>query len=60
MGHGTGIGMIIVAGSLFIAAEAREVLLGIEPELYEDLTQPYMMAYEDAESFSRLKVKSLN
>ena len=48
-GHGTGIGMIIVAGSLFIAAEAREALLGIEPELYDDLTQPYMMPYEDAE-----------
>lgn len=45
-GHGTGIGMIIVAGSLFIAAEAREVLLGIEPELYEDLKQPYMTTYE--------------
>lgn len=45
---GTGIGMIIVAGSLFIAAEAREALLDIEPELYDDLTQPYMMAYEDA------------
>ena len=27
-GHGTGIGMIIVAGSLFVAAEAREALLG--------------------------------
>ena len=40
------IGMIIVAGSLFIAAEAREMLLDIEPELYEDLTQPYMMPYE--------------
>ena len=42
------IGMIIVAGSLFVAAEAREALLGIEPELYDDLTQPYMLAYEDA------------
>ncbi len=40
--------MIIVAGSLFIAAEAREALLNIEPELYEDLTQAYIMAYEDA------------
>ena len=40
------IGMIIVAGSLFIAAEAREALLDIEPELYEDLTQPYMTPYE--------------
>ena len=42
------IGMILVAGSLFIAAEAREALLDIEPELYDDLTQPYMLAYEDA------------
>lgn len=43
------IGMIIVTGSLFIAAEAREMLLGIEPELYEDLAQPYMVAYEDTD-----------
>ena len=42
------IGMIIVAGSLFVAAEAREAVLDIEPELYDDLTQPYMLAYEDA------------
>ena len=49
-GHGTVIGMIIVAGSLFVAAEAREALLGIEPELYDDLTQPYMLAYEDADA----------
>ena len=47
---GTGIGMIIVAGSLFVAAEAREALLGIEPELYDNLTQPYMLAYEDADA----------
>ena len=44
------IGMIIVAGSLFIAAEAREALLDIEPELYDDLTQPYMVAYEDIDA----------
>ena len=47
------IGMIVVTGSLFVAAEAREYLLGIEPEIYEDLKQPYMLAYEaevDAES----------
>ena len=44
---GEGGAVIIVTGSLFIAAEAREVLLDIEPELYEDLTQPYMLAYED-------------
>ena len=41
------IGLIIVTGSLFIAAEAREHLLEIEPELYDDLPQPYMVAYED-------------
>ncbi len=44
------IGMIIVAGSLFIAAEAREALLDIEPELYDDLAQPYMLAYEEADA----------
>ena len=42
--------LIIVAGSLFVAAEAREHLLGIEPEIYEDLARPYMLAYEDAET----------
>ena len=47
------IGMIIVAGSLFIAAEAREALLDIEPELYDDLTQPYMVAYEDIDAAKR-------
>ncbi len=45
-----GIGLIIVTGSLFIAAEAREFLLGIEPEIYEDLNQPYMLPYDDAVS----------
>ena len=45
----TEIGLIIVTGSLFIAAEAREHLLGIEPELYDDLSQPYMVPYDDAE-----------
>ena len=43
------IGLIIVTGSLFIAAEAREHLLDIEPELYDDLVQPYMVPYDDAE-----------
>ena len=43
------IGLIMVTGSLFIAAEAREALLGIKPELYDDITQPYMLAYEDAD-----------
>ena len=41
------IGMIIVTGSLFIAAEAREFLLGIEPEIYDELNQPYMQPYDD-------------
>lgn len=43
------IGLIIVTGSLFIAAEAREYLLGIEPELYDDLVQPYMVPYDGAQ-----------
>ncbi len=38
----------LVTGSLFVAAEAREALLGIEPELYEDLPQPYMTPYSEA------------
>ena len=42
----THIGLIIVTGSLFIAAEAREYLLNIEPEIYEDLPQPYMSPYQ--------------
>ena len=32
--------LILVTGSLFVAAEAREVVLGIEPELYPDLLPP--------------------
>lgn len=43
------IGLIVVTGSLFIAAEAREYLLDIEPELYDDLVQPYMQPYDVAE-----------
>ena len=39
--------LIVVTGSLFIAAEAREHLLGIEPEIYEDLPQPYILPYEN-------------
>lgn len=39
------IGLIVVTGSLFVAAEAREDLLGIEPEIYDDLKQPYMVPY---------------
>ena len=29
--------LILVTGSLFVAAEVREAVLGIEPELYPDL-----------------------
>jgi dihydrofolate synthase/folylpolyglutamate synthase len=29
--------LVLVTGSLFVAAEAREALLGIEPEVYPDL-----------------------
>ena len=32
--------MILATGSLFVAAEARETVLGIEPELYPDLMPP--------------------
>ncbi len=32
--------LILVTGSLFVAAEARETALGIEPELYPDLLPP--------------------
>ncbi|MYA59449.1 MAG: hypothetical protein F4X40_02670 [Chloroflexi bacterium] len=44
------IGMIIVTGSLFVAAEAREHLLNIEPEIYDDLAQPYMVPYATLET----------
>lgn len=32
--------LILATGSLFVAAEARETVLGIEPELYPDLLPP--------------------
>ena len=32
--------LVLATGSLFVAAEAREALLGIEPELYPDLLPP--------------------
>ena len=32
--------LILVTGSLFVAAEARECMLGIEPEVYPDLLPP--------------------
>ena len=42
--------LIIVTGSLFVAAEAREHLLDIEPEIYEDLRQPYISPYQSDET----------
>ena len=36
-GHDSPETLVLVTGSLFVAAEAREVLLGIEPELYPGL-----------------------
>ena len=42
--------LIIVTGSLFVAAEAREHLLGIEPEIYADLRQPYITPYQSDET----------
>ena len=32
--------LVLVTGSLFVAAEAREAMLGIEPETYPDLLPP--------------------
>ena len=32
--------LILVTGSLFVAAEAREAILGITPETYPDLLPP--------------------
>ena len=32
--------LVLVTGSLFVAAEAREAVLGIEPETYPDLLPP--------------------
>ena len=32
--------LILATGSLFVAAEARETMLGVEPELYPDLLPP--------------------
>ena len=53
--HNPEIGLIVVTGSLFVAAEAREHLLGIEPEIYDDLKQPYMVPYQ-TESSSGIKI----
>ena len=38
--------LIITTGSLFIAAEAREHILGIIPELYDEIPRGYMQPYE--------------
>ena len=35
--------LVLVTGSLFVAAEAREAVLGIAPELYPDLLPPDLM-----------------
>ena len=32
--------LVLVTGSLFVVAEAREAVLGIEPETYPDLLPP--------------------
>jgi dihydrofolate synthase/folylpolyglutamate synthase len=36
--------LVLATGSLFVAAEVREALLGIEPELYPDLLPPDLRA----------------
>ena len=38
--------MIVATGSLFVAAEAREHILGITPELYDDIPNGYMHPYQ--------------
>ncbi len=40
-----GIEAVVACGSLFVAAEAREKALGIEPELYNDLRGPLVRPY---------------
>ena len=40
--------LIVATGSLFVAAEAREHLLGIEPEVYDDIPSGYMQPYASA------------
>ena len=39
---------IVATGSLFVAAEAREHVLGIEPELYDDIPSGYMQPYQSS------------
>jgi len=38
--------VIVATGSLFLAAEVREILLSITPELYPDLRGEMMPSYE--------------
>ena len=38
--------VIVATGSLFVAAEVREILLSITPELYPDLRGEMMPSYE--------------
>jgi hypothetical protein len=38
--------VIVATGSLFLAAEVREILLSITPELYPDLRGEMMPLYE--------------
>ncbi len=38
--------LLLATGSLFVAAEARESVLGIEPELYPDLLPPGLRAQQ--------------
>ena len=42
--------LILVTGSLFVAAEAREALLGIAPEIYPDLIPADLRPAEPAQS----------
>ena len=37
--------LIVATGSLFVAAEAREHILGINPELYDEIPGGYMQPY---------------
>ena len=41
-----GADLIVATGSLFVAAEAREHILGIKPELYDDIPNGYMHPYQ--------------
>ena len=51
--------LIITTGSLFIAAEAREHILGIIPELYDEIPSGYMQPYwPDPETIGDYQVAS--